>query len=190
VIITVANVKGGVGKTTSAVLLAHALGGGVVDTDPQGSATAWGEAAAAAGTPLAITITSLPTARLAGRLPAGEHLVIDTPPGNLSITKAAVAVADLVLIPTAPTALDLHRVWATLDLTSEAGKPAAVLLVRVRAGTRALGASASALTDEGVRVIGTRIPLRESLALAWGDPVTDLHGYDLVAAELRRSAHG
>jgi chromosome partitioning protein len=189
-IVTVANVKGGVGKTTSAVLLAHALSAGVVDTDPQGSATAWGEAATAAGTPLAVTVTSLPTARLVGRLPAAEHLVIDTPPGDLTITKAAIAVADLVLVPTAPTALDMNRVWATLDLTSEAGKPAAVLLVKVRAGTRAVGASASALTDEGVRVIDARIPLREALALAWGDPVTDLYGYDLVAAELTRSTHG
>ena len=189
-IVTVANVKGGVGKTTSAVLLAHALGAGVVDTDPQGSATAWGEAAAGAGTPLAVSITSLPTARLEGRLPSGEHLVIDTPPGDLTITKAAIAVADLVLVPTAPTALDMNRVWATLDLTSEAGKPTTVLLVKVRAGTRAVGASASVLTDEGVRIIETRIPLREALALAWGDPVTDLYGYDLVADELTRSARG
>lgn len=84
----------------------------------------------------------------------------------------------------------MNRVWATLDLTSEAGKPAAVVLVKVRTGTRAVGASASALTDEGVHVIATRIPLREALALAWGDPVTDLYGYDLVAAELTRSTHG
>jgi chromosome partitioning protein len=189
-IVTVANVKGGVGKTTSAVLLAHALGAGVVDTDPQGSATAWSEAAASVGTPLIVTVTSLPTAHLAGRMPAGEHLIIDTPPGDLTITKAAITIADLVLVPTAPTALDMNRVWATLDLASEAGRPAAVLLVKVRAGTRAVGASASALTDEGVHVIETRIPLREALALAWGDPVTDLYGYDLVAAELIRSAHG
>lgn len=119
-------------KTTSAVLLAHALGGAVVDTDPQGSATAWGEAAAAGGTPLAVTVTSLPTARLAGRMPSAKHLVIDTPPGDLTITKAAIELADIVLVPTAPTALDMNRVWATLDLTTEAAKPAAVLLVKVR----------------------------------------------------------
>lgn len=189
-IVTVANVKGGVGKTASAMLLAHALSAGVVDTDPQGSATAWGEAAAAGGTPLAVTVTSLPTARLAGRMPISEHLVVDTPPGDLTITKAAIELADIVLVPTAPTALDMNRVWATLDLTTEAAKPAAVLLVKVRAGTRAAGASASALTDEGVLVITTRIPLREALALAWGDPVTNLYGYDQVAEELARSAHG
>jgi chromosome partitioning protein len=189
-IVTVANVKGGVGKTTSAVLLAHALGAGVVDTDPQASATAWGEAAAANGTPLAVAVTSLPTARLAGRLPTSEHLVIDTPPGDLTITKAAIEVADVVLVPTAPTALDMTRVWATLDLASEAGKAAVVLLVKIRTGTRAVAASASTLTEEGVHVITVRIPLREALALAWGDPVTDLYGYDQVAVELTRSAHG
>ncbi len=189
-IITVANVKGGVGKTTSAVLLAHALGAEIVDTDPQGSATAWGEAAAVAGNPLAVTVTSLPTARLAGRLPVCEQLVIDTPPGDLTITKAAIELADLVLVPTAPTALDMTRVWATLDLAAEALKPAAVLLVKVRAGTRAVAASASTLKEEGVRVVAARIPLREALALAWGDPVTDLYGCDEVADELTRTRHG
>ncbi len=41
-----------------------------------------------------------------------------------------------------------------------------------------------------IHVITTRIPLREALALAWGDPVTDLYGYDQVATELMRSSHG
>ncbi len=48
------------------------------------------------------------------------------------------------------------------------------------------GASSSALTDEVVPIITTRILLREALALAWGDRVTNLYGYDPVAEESRK----
>jgi chromosome partitioning protein len=52
--------KGGSGKTTSSMYLAHALGATVVDADPQGSAVEWAEVAAAAGTPLTAPVVSLP----------------------------------------------------------------------------------------------------------------------------------
>jgi chromosome partitioning protein len=183
-IVTVANVKGGVGKTTAALMLGHVMPATVVDADPQGSAIAWAEAAAEAGSPLRTPVVSLPTPRLAGRLPAAEHLVIDTPPGDLAIITAAIGIADVVLVPTASSALDMTRVWATLDLAAQAGKSAVVLLSRVRVGTRSAAVAAEALAEEGVRVLAARIPLREGLALAFGDPISLTYGYEDVAAEL------
>lgn len=183
-IVAVANVKGGVAKTTSAIYLAHALKATLVDADPQGSAIGWAEAAEAAGTPLGFPVVSLPTARLAERLPLAKQIVIDTPPGDLKIIRAAIAAADVVLIPTGATALDMARVWHTLDLAREASARAAVLLCRVRANTRAPQEAVEALEDENVTVLATRIPLREALAFTYGEPIGADYGYADAAAEI------
>jgi hypothetical protein len=40
------------------------------------------------------------------------------------------------------------------------------------------------LRGAGLQLLRTHVPLREALAMAFGQPVRLLHGYDLVAAEL------
>jgi hypothetical protein len=47
-----------------------------------------------------------------------------------------------------------------------------------------VGAAEESLRRDGLRVLTTHIPLREALALAFGQPVRELHGYDLATAEL------
>src|SRR5690606_9599405 len=81
--VTVANLKGGTAKTTTAAYLAHALGpDGVlaVDADPPGSLLRWSELAP--GWPL--PVIGLPVKNLHVQLPGigGGHQrrVIDTPP--------------------------------------------------------------------------------------------------------------
>jgi chromosome partitioning protein len=85
--ITVALLKGGVSKTTTAVALAEAAALSVpnmlIDADPMGSAKRWAELADASGHPLRAEVikrvsTDLPSdVRMAGRR-AGV-VVIDTP---------------------------------------------------------------------------------------------------------------
>lgn len=44
---------------------------------------------------------------------------------------------------------------------------------------------AATITQDGAAVLNARIPLREAIALRWGQPIgTDLHGYNDAAVEL------
>lgn len=193
--IAVANLKGGVGKTSTAVLLAEAAADDdtkvlLVDADPQGSAMRWAEVAADDGAGLRAVVVALPTKELPRRLKALSggygHVVIDTPPGDLAIVLAAAVAAQLVLVPFQPTVMDVDRVHATLSVAEDAGRPAALLLSRVRAGTRAPIAAREALTSEDIPLLEASIPQREAIAALYGarPPRAALVPYQAVLAEL------
>ena len=117
-IIGVTNIKGGVGKTTSSLAIATAaqrsgLSVTVVDTDPQGSATLWAQAAEDADDPLPFPVVSKNQAeirRMRERRPDrdGELIVIDTPP-NGAVVDEAIKTADFVVIPTLSSPIDLQQ---------------------------------------------------------------------------------
>ena len=189
-IVTILGLKGGSGKTTLAVALAEAAAvehgaARLVDADPQGSASDWAAMAAEADEPLTSDIVLLPTARLAERL---RHLpnppavtVIDTPPGDLSIAKAAISVADVALVPTRATVQDLHRAWRTIEVAEQGGVQVVAFLTQTRSGTRAPYDAYQALTEGNVTVATDpdaqrpddgpeplTLPLRESIAADFG----------------------
>ena len=190
--LAVLNLKGGTGKTTSAVFLAaglHADGPTLlVDADPQGSALSWSEAAGGFEFP----VVALPVRDLHRRLPqlarGYRHLVIDTPPGDAGIVRSALLAADLALLPIPPSLMDLDRLMPTLELLSEV-EPlnpvrVLVLLTRVRRNTRSARAAREALAELGMPVMETEIPLREAYAAAFGLPVEKLHEYEHATREL------
>ena len=123
-ILTIASQKGDAGKTTLTAHLAvqaERAGAGpvaLVDCDPQGSlAERWNQRAAE--TPL---FASVEVVRLAEHMAAlqreGVDLVlIDTPPAFTDTIRAAIAVADLVVIPCRPSPHDLRAVGVVSDIT-------------------------------------------------------------------------
>lgn len=181
--IAVANLKGGVGKTTAAVYLSQHLSGSgrtlLVDLDPQASCLDWGNAATRAGEPLGAELVALAPqgsdagsyAALGRRIDsmgaAHDHVVIDTPPGDQLVVAAAMSTADIVVVPTRPTKLEVARVGVTAEVAESVGKPVAVLLTS-RAGAKALGLARQALTMHGYPVVPEVIPLREAIASSYG----------------------
>jgi chromosome partitioning protein len=172
--------KGGTGKTTSAVSLAmvlHRRGRTLaVDCDPQGSLMNWSEEAAEGGNPLPYTVVSMATRdvhiRLADLGSGYEHLVVDTPPGDLGIIRSAILASDVVLVPVSPTGLDLNRIRPTFELLSEIAishpVKVGVLLTKVRRGTRSARAARGILAEHGYPAMKTEIPLAEHFAAAFG----------------------
>jgi chromosome partitioning protein len=178
VLVTVAALKGGVGKTTVAAGLASAAAARdgralLVDVDPQGSAMLWAEMAGEDERPgLAADTVGLPSVDLKRRLPgliAGYPVVVlDTPPGNLKMTTAAIALADVVVVPCPPLMADVARLWPTLELVADAGGRALVVINRARAGTRSLAEAQQVLAEAGAEVSSVVIPQREAIASTYG----------------------
>ena len=120
-IIGVLNQKGGVGKTTISVNLAHALslmGHRVllVDADPQGSALAW--SAVRAEEPL-FPVVGMPKPTLHKDLPSiardYAHVIIDGAPRVNELCRAAILASDRILIPVQPSPYD---VWASEEIVN------------------------------------------------------------------------
>jgi chromosome partitioning protein len=129
-IVTVASQKGGAGKTTLAAHLAVEAKRtdtgpvAVVDTDPQGSLAAWWNTRDAA-TPLfaSVEIARLPEHLRVLQRHRVELVVIDTPPALTEMIRAAIAVADLVVIPCRPSPHDLRAVGVIVEMAEASGTP-------------------------------------------------------------------
>ena len=122
-IIVVAALKGGVGKTTTSVYLAALAAARrpatLVDADPQASAADWLETAEDEYLER-VTLVEAPTDRLLlkalDRIDADEVAVVDTPPGNERLLAKAIERADVVVVPTRIGGVETARVEAVLDL--------------------------------------------------------------------------
>lgn len=192
-LICVSNLKGGTGKTTSAVYLADGLTRRerrvlLVDADPQGSAQAW--AAQLEGWPVVTVGMAQPVLhRQLPELGRGyDDVVVDCPPQHEAIVRSALLVADVVVMPMAPSLMDLDRLKPTLEMLADVAvqheASFTALLTRVRARTRMSAAARQWLVELDVPVLRSEIPLREVYAQGLGARPAAGTEYDQVLEEL------
>ncbi len=185
VVLTVAQQKGGAGKTTIVAHLAVAMrrsGRSVatVDTDPQGSLTGWMDRRTEwLGDP-GIThrqISGWRTANEVDRL-SGEHdvVLIDSAPHAETEARIAVRAANLVVLPVQPSPMDFWATAPTLDLARQERTPAVLVLNRVPRRTRLAASVIAAMGELEAEVspawIGNRIAF--AAALMDGRGVTEI----------------
>ena len=191
--LALANLKPGTGKTTSAVWLAHVFaraGNSVllVDADPSGSALEWSDLAAMDPriTPqeaFPFRIVALPSRELHRRLPEiardDDVVIIDTPQleDHVGIARSALRYADEIVIPCAPTPIEINRSTATRDEIADVQEirvtPArsAILLNRCVTRAHSTADAREALVNLGYDVLATAVPRLEVYAQSFGLPI-------------------
>jgi chromosome partitioning protein len=155
--LVLASQKGGVGKTTLALHLAvaaHEAGAGpvvMVDVDPQGSlALSWNQRKADYPAMARTTIAELEHTLHDLEAEGFRLVVIDTPPAITATISSVLALADLVVVPTRPSPIDLASVGATLDMLEQSGnRPFYFVINAAKAHTRLSQQALSALALHG-----------------------------------------
>ncbi len=101
----------------------------VLDGDPAGGLTRWWRGRAAPNPVLGAWDQSLDAAGLAHLAEAGVAVVvIDTPSGRSKMAEQAIALADLVVLPTRPNPKDLEVAGLVVDMVEALGTPFVFLI--------------------------------------------------------------
>lgn len=193
-VITIAQQKGGAGKTTVAAHIAVALSQkgnrvAIVDIDPQGSLGYWhkiredkfGEGYTG------LTFTSMSGWRVGSEVArlrkSQDYVIIDSPPHTETEARTAIRSADLIIIPVQPSPTDLWATKATLDLAKAEKIPVRVVLNRVPANSRLAATIAAELPELSEVTFGNRVLFASSLME--GRCATEVDPSSMAATEVK-----
>lgn len=167
-ILTVAQQKGGSGKTTFSAHLAtalayHGMSVAILDCDPQGSLGEWYEAREEAlgedDTGLTFRTASGWGARREARTLSSDYdaVVIDTPPKTDTEARPAIEAATMVVVPVQPSPMDVWACGSTIALAEKERTPALLVLNRVPPRAAITEEMAEALGNIDAPLATTRI---------------------------------
>lgn len=193
-VITIAQQKGGAGKTTLTAHLAVSLSQrgfrvGLIDIDPQGSLSHWhgvreekfGEGYTG------LTFSAVSGWRVGSEIARMRHnhdfILIDSPPHVETEARTAIRNAELVLIPVQPSPTDLWATQGTVDLAASDKVEARIVLNRVPPKAKLAEAIAGELRNIANTRLGNRVLFAS--ALLEGKGVTETAPSSPAALEIK-----
>ena len=193
-VLTIAQQKGGAGKTTLAAHTAIALMQrgyrvAVIDIDPQGSLGRWHKVREER---LGEGYTGLHFSTLSGWRVGSEVnrlrrqydvILIDSPPHVETEARTAIRAADLVLVPVQPSPTDVWATQATITLAQNEKKPVLTVMNRVSANSKIAAKLCKELTELSDHTLGNRVAFAS--AIMEGKGVTELDAKSPASQEIK-----
>jgi len=182
-VITIAQQKGGTGKTTLAVHLAlaftnyHNFKVAIIDTDPQGSLGKWfmiREEKKLSNDNLTFKTASLWGAQYESKTLKKDHdiVIIDTPPKIESDARPSIESADLVLIPMAASHVDFWATGAIVEIAKKANKKILIQINRANQRSKLISKTNDFIKSLDLSATKTIIGNRQIFASSMGEGKT------------------
>ena len=182
-VITIAQQKGGTGKTTLAVHLAlafikyHNLKIAIIDTDPQGSLGKWfiiREEKKLSNNNLTFKTASLWGAQYESKALKKDHdiVIIDTPPKIESDARQSIESADLVLIPMSASHVDFWATGAIVEIAKKANKKILIQINRANQRSKLISKTNDFIKSLNLSATKTIIGNRQIFASSMGEGKT------------------
>ena len=182
-VITIAQQKGGTGKTTIAVHLAlafikyHNHKVAIIDTDPQGSLGKWFMIRSEKNSlnkNLTFKTASLWGAQYESKMLKHDHdiVIIDTPPKIESDARPAIEAADLVLIPVAPSPVDFWATEAIIEIAKKAKRKVLIQINRANHRSKLISKTHEYIKSINVKSTDTLIGHRQIFGTSMGEGKT------------------
>ena len=182
-VITIAQQKGGTGKTTLAVHLAlafikyHNHKVAIIDTDPQGSLGKWFMIRSEKNSlnkNLTFKTASLWGAQYESKMLKQDHdiVIIDTPPKIESDARPAIEASDLVLIPVAPSPVDFWATESIIEIAKKAKRKVLIQINRANHRSKLISKTHEYIKSINVKSTDTLIGHRQIFVTSMGEGKT------------------